>query len=797
MVEQPSISFGQLLRQVRIDAGLTQEELADAASLSARSVSDLERGVSLTARKHTARLLADALGLAGQARAGFEAAARGRVLADEFPAKGLAAAKRTLPRDIDSFTGRDVELAQMLGAAGLGGIIGIYTIGGMPGVGKTALAVHVGHLVADRFPDRQLFVDLHGHTPGQQPARPADTLAVLLAADGVDPRYLPSDLDGRAAMWRDRTADKRILLILDNAASSDQVTPLLPGTAECLVLITSRRYLGDLPVSVADVPLDTLPPSEALRMFLNLAPRAAEPGKVARLVALCGHLPLAISLLARLLTRHQSWTMDDLISETTARLLTGSAENRTVAAAFELSYQHLTTRQQRFFRRLGLHLGTVIDPYAAAALTGMPENQAARDLDALHGDRLLAESVPGRYRMHDLIRQYARSLAAGDSEDEREQAVGRLLVYYQNTAEAADVHLARHTRPTGHWPVSAPAAAPDLPGREQALAWMATERSNLIACIDHAAARHEHAWVVGLLSRHVDAGTIPGGVALLGAGDVEVVTAGVASVGGGLMGADAIMRIQSMTKAITSVAALRLVEAGRLELDQSLVDWLPELADRQVLRHPAAELGDTLPARGVAEVLANRGLDDEAAVTMLAFMHLAARGVPAAALSSALVELARNPGQQELVAAAAAAWDGGGEPPAVLGWAIDETLRLWPPTWMAERVTESDAECGSWTIPAGSMIVLPFWVIHRVAAGAAPETFDLTRWQDYTPPPGSYAPYGGVPRWCLGARFAHAEMIAILAAVLRRARLTVRGEVRANARRTLTPEGFEFILEPR
>jgi cytochrome P450 len=200
---------------------------------------------------------------------------------------------------------------------------------------------------------------------------------------------------------------------------------------------------------------------------------------------------------------------------------------------------------------------------------------------------------------------------------------------------------------------------------------------------------------------------------------------------------------------------------------------------------------------GVAEVLAHRGLDDDAAVTMLAFMHLAARGVPAAALTSALVELAKNPGQQELAAAAAAAWDGTTEPPPALGWAIDETLRLWPPTWMAERVTEVDTECGAWTIPAGSMIVLPFWVIHRVAAGAAPPTFDLTRWQDYSPPPGSYAPYGGGPRWCMGARFAHVEMVTILAAVLRRARLTIRGQVHANARRTLTPEGYELILEPR
>ncbi|GAA1258002.1 hypothetical protein GCM10009677_05750 [Sphaerisporangium rubeum] len=400
----------------------------------------------------------------------------------------------TLPADLTGFAGRGTQVREIIAkateAAHTGRMVAVHAVDGMPGVGKTALAVHVGHLVADLFPDRQLFVDLHAHTAGRQPTEPADALGVLLAADGLDPRDLPEGLEERAAMWRDRMAGKRALLILDNAAGSDQVAPLLPGAAGSLVLITSRRHLGDLPAAVDTVSLATLHPDEAQQMFLRLAPRAAsEPARVGELVAMCGHLPLAISLLARLFTKHRAWSMGDLIAETAARLLVVTAENHTVGAAFDLSYRHLTADRQRVFRHLGLHSGVDIDTYAAAALTGLPHHEVVAHLDALQGDHLVNEHAFRRYRMHDLIREYARVLAAADPAGEREQAVERLLDYYQHTAARADTRLARLSRPTVTPVPAVPAAAPELRTRDEARRWLNDERGNLLAYIEKAAER--------------------------------------------------------------------------------------------------------------------------------------------------------------------------------------------------------------------------------------------------------------------------------------------------------------------
>jgi hypothetical protein len=186
-----------------------------------------------------------------------------------------AAAMRSLPRDVAAFTGRHRELDQLMKATvTAGGVVGIHAIGGMAGVGKTAFAVHAAHHLAGRFPAGQIFLQLHGHTPGRAPVDPAGALASLLLAVGVPAGQVPDGLEERAALWRDRVAGKQLLLVLDDAAGSEQVRPLLPGAGGSLVLVTSRRHLSALDDATV-VNLDTLPPGESAALLVRLTGRAA------------------------------------------------------------------------------------------------------------------------------------------------------------------------------------------------------------------------------------------------------------------------------------------------------------------------------------------------------------------------------------------------------------------------------------------------------------------------------------------------------------------------------------------
>jgi tetratricopeptide (TPR) repeat protein/DNA-binding XRE family transcriptional regulator len=520
-VAEPPVVFARLLRKLRTEARLTQEELAEAAGISPRSVSDLERGINRTARKETARLLADALQLTGPGRAEFEAVARGRaagwagtgaltpggagrVLVAAGTARMPAAATRTLPRDIASFTGRQQELAHLAeAAAGADGVVNIHAIGGMAGVGKTAFAVHAAHRLAGQYPAGQIFLPLHGHTPGQDPVEPADALASLLLTTGVPAAQIPPGLEARMALWRDRLAVQQLLLVLDDAVSSEQVRPLLPGAGRGLVLVTSRRHLTALEDATA-ISLDTLPPAEAAALLVRLAGRPGlSPGDpaVGEITRLCGFLPLAIGMVARQLRHHSAWSASGRAAELATardRLDLMVTENLSVAAAFNLSYADLTGDQQRLFRRLGLHPGTDIDAHAAAALDGSNLATTRRCLEALYDQYLIAEPSRGRYRLHDLMREHSRALTVRlDTEDDRDQAAGRLLDYYQHAAAIADALIARHARPgAAHGTTSA--AVPDLAGREQALAWARAERSSLLACLDQATSVGQHARVIAL-----------------------------------------------------------------------------------------------------------------------------------------------------------------------------------------------------------------------------------------------------------------------------------------------------------
>ncbi|HTZ27510.1 MAG TPA: tetratricopeptide repeat protein, partial [Streptosporangiaceae bacterium] len=504
MTGRAGLRFGGLLRQLRDQAGLTQDELAEAARVSQRAISDLERGVNATARKDTATLLAGALGLDGPARQLFVDAARGRAPADEALAAAgnawagsAAMASRTLPRDIAAFTGRQAELRGLVARcaeAGAGGVVAVHAIGGMAGVGKTTFAVHAAHRLAAGFPDGQLFLPLHAHTPGQRPVDPGDALASLLLTAGLPAAQIPPGTDARAARWRDHVAGKKVLLVLDDAAGHQQVRPLLPGTPGSLVLITSRRRLAALE-DAAVLSLDTLAPDEAGELLARLAGRAdvsADQAAVSQLAELCGCLPLAIGMTGRQLAHHPAWTPAGLAADLAAardRLELMTAENLSVAAAFGLSYQDLDDGQQRLFRRLGLHPGPDIDAYAAAALDDTAVSQAHRGLEALYDQHLITQPMPGRYRFHDLIREHSRALASADDAATRDAATTGLLDYYLHTAWAAG----------GHFPSWTIDEAPEPPGRppecpppvstfQAAVGWLEAERANLHATAGYAAA---------------------------------------------------------------------------------------------------------------------------------------------------------------------------------------------------------------------------------------------------------------------------------------------------------------------
>jgi tetratricopeptide (TPR) repeat protein/transcriptional regulator with XRE-family HTH domain len=517
VVEEPALTFAGLLRQLRTEARLTQEELAEAAGLSPRSVSDLERGINRTARKETAVLLARALGLPETVAELFVAAARGRALAEDVAtvrrgsALGsfAATATRGLPRDIASFTGRRAELDQL--AEGLdylatgGGVVGICAIGGMAGIGKTTFAVHAAHRLAGSFPDGQFYLPLHAHTRGQRPVDPADALSSLLLTAGIDAAQIPPGLEARATRWRDHVAGKKILLLLDDAASHEQVRPLLPGTGGSLVLLTSRRRLAALDDATV-ISLDTLAPQEATALLTRLAGRAGlQPGDgaVGEITRLCGYLPLAIGLVASQLRHHPAQTAESVaasLAAATDRVELMRAENVSVAAAFDLSYADLTDGQQRLFRRLGLIPGTSFDAYAAAALDGTSLGQARRQLDELYDQHLIIESAPGRYQLHDLLREHARLMATGTAAvGDSEAATARLLDYYLHAALDADRYFDTRAS-TGHRPPpgNPPAQAPDLSTLGQAVAWLETERANLHAAADYAATsgRFRHALAI-------------------------------------------------------------------------------------------------------------------------------------------------------------------------------------------------------------------------------------------------------------------------------------------------------------
>ena len=393
----------------------------------------------------------------------------------------------TLPRDVASFTGRDVELRELVARIERG-VSAIHVVNGMPGVGKTAFAVHAAHRVAATFPDGHLFLELRGHTPGQQPVAPVDALGSLLRAIGVEARHVPAALDDRARMWRDRLAGKKMLLLLDDVADHEQVRPLLPGGAGCQVVVTSRHRLAGLE-DARPLPLSVLPAGQAVAMFLRLAHRKAD-GNEPELVRLCGHLPLAIGLAAGRLRSHPTWDvryLTELLVSTRDRLTEIRADDRSVVTAFAASYRGLPDDVQRLFRRLSLHPGIDFDLAAAVALGGETVDATRRRLETLYLNHLVEESAPGRFRLHDLIRHFADAMYVRNPDEDRSAVVERVLDYYVHVATKA-ARLMPHHGTVLEPSCAPPAYVPRLAGAPDAMRWFADERINLSSCVEYARA---------------------------------------------------------------------------------------------------------------------------------------------------------------------------------------------------------------------------------------------------------------------------------------------------------------------
>ncbi|MCX4986051.1 BTAD domain-containing putative transcriptional regulator [Streptomyces sp. NBC_00572] len=399
-----------------------------------------------------------------------------------------------LPYDVPDFTGREDELDGLTRQweNNSGGVVTISAIDGMAGVGKTTLAVHAAHRLADQFPDGQLFVDLQAHTAGQTPLDPGAALEILLGQLGVPAQHIPASVTDRSALWRSELSGRRVLAVLDNALGTDQIRPLLPGASRALLLVTSRRRLTDLDGAHA-LSVDVLPAADAVELFTAIVGERAEaePLAVLDVLQLCGFLPLAVRIAAARLRHRPRWTvvyLADRLRDQRRRLAELATSERGVAAAFTLSYEQLTPDQQRMFRLLGLQPGRDISPEAAAALAGLPPEEAEMLLEDLLDAHVLIQYQPGRYTLHDLLREHALATAAAqEPPNAQHEALGRLLHHYLHTASAAIDHLypeGKNRRPR--------IPAPDTPtwpprNEAEAITWLDTERVNLMAAGQYAA----------------------------------------------------------------------------------------------------------------------------------------------------------------------------------------------------------------------------------------------------------------------------------------------------------------------
>ncbi|MEU1802296.1 BTAD domain-containing putative transcriptional regulator [Streptomyces sp. NPDC019937] len=427
------------------------------------------------------------------------------------PLAGAAAVPQQLPPDVAHFTGRERELASLdallrnPGRASTAAVIGV--IAGSGGLGKTTLAVHWAHRVRDRFPDGQLYVNLRGFGPTGSAMTVAEAVRGFLDAFQVPAHRIPATVEAQTALYRSLLADRRVLILLDNARDAGQVRPLLPGSPGCLVVLTSRNELTGLVVAeqARPLPLDLLGRAEARDLLIGRigAERAAaEPQAVEDVVTVCAGLPLALAIVAARAATHPRFQIAALADELhdargSLDAFEGGDATTDVRAVFSWSYHTLGDDAARLFRLLGVHPGPYIAAPAAASLAGVDVPQARRLLGRLTRAHLIAERSPGRYAFHDLLRAYATELTQEyDPADDRRAALHRVLDHYLHSAFAAGRAFTPHREPIALAPARSGVTVETFTAHAQALTWFTHEHAVLIAALQRAADAgfETHAW---------------------------------------------------------------------------------------------------------------------------------------------------------------------------------------------------------------------------------------------------------------------------------------------------------------
>ncbi|MGI5229474.1 ATP-binding protein [Actinoallomurus sp. CA-142502] len=497
------LGFAELLRRHRRAANLTLEQLAEASGVSVRTLSDMERGRSRGPQHRTVIALAKALALAEEASDQLVQLARdGRLRTHWTRPTGLC----NLPRSVDDFTGRTAELDWIDDLVRTGdspGTAGVGLVTGPAGLGKTTFVVRAAHVLRPEFPDGVLFLDLFGMSP--QPLAVDEALALLLRALDTAERQIPHDVPGRASLYRALMGDKRVLVVLDNAASEEQVRPLLPGPGGVRALVTSRRLLAGLEGvrRLSLTPLSLVESADLLTGIVGESSTSDQKTAFTALAGLCGGLPLALRIIGNRLVSRPEWSAAELASRLAGeerRLHHFRAGDLKIANAFGMSYGQLPATAQKVFRRLALVPGRGFDATLAAVVGELPIEDAWDALDELVDLGLLQDSTSGRYRFHDLVRLFARERLDADDTDAERDTISETLMSW----------LLRMATTAGRWfePAYGPANRADadlaeLSSPEEADRWLRVNVDNWLGALRYAARSAQHARVLdGAESMH-------------------------------------------------------------------------------------------------------------------------------------------------------------------------------------------------------------------------------------------------------------------------------------------------------